>query len=191
RLTVKKVGGRGRGPSGFRISGEDEVGKPIELFTKKKAAADAIRDVYQDVADHEERLRRVKSLLRWDAESSGPGRTTPVATPPRTPPSLVTEQVAIDLTRRAVREVPPEGRFGPDKVFIAAVYDRVARDLGGSLDQFKRWLVQANQRQVVDLTRADAQGDMDPDLVQRSEVVDRGAAFHFVVDRAAQRHSWN
>lgn len=187
RLSVRRA--RDRGRSGFRVSGRDKFGESIDLFVRKKAAADSIRDVYHDVADRDERMRRVKNLLHWDAgsdpdasRSSSSTRVDPQVNP--RPPT--TEQAAAGVTRRAVREVPPAGRFGPDKVFISAIYDRVAPDLGWSLDQFKRWLVRANQDQILDLARADSQGDMDPDLLQRSEIVDRGAAFHFVVDRADQ-----
>lgn len=186
RLSVHRA--RDRGRSGFRISGEDELGESIDLFVRKKAAADSIRDVYHDVADRDERARRVKNLLRWDAESD-PG-AGPAASPRVDPRPPAAEPAAAEATRRAVREVPPAGRFGSDHVFISAVYDRIAPDLGWSLERFKQWLVRANRDQILDLARADSQGDMDPDLLQRSEIVDRGAAFHFVVDRAARGRAW-
>jgi hypothetical protein len=181
---------------GFRISGEDEFGRPIEFFVGKKTAADAIRDVYQEVSDPEDRLRRISNLLRWDAESSPAARSTVSAAqarPPTGPTAPATEQGALEMTRRAVLSMPSRGRFGPDKVFISAIYDQIAPALGWSIDQFKRWLAKANQEEALDLSRADGQGDMDADLVHRSEIVDRGATLHFVVDRTARavrRRDW-
>lgn len=81
------------------------------------------------------------------------------------------------------------GRYGASKVFIAAIWDKIGHRIGMSLDQYKRWLVAANREQYLDLARADTRGDMPADMLERSEIVDLGAAFHFVVDRAAQKFS--
>ena len=95
----------------------------------------------------------------------------------------------LEVVRDVVRRVPPSGRFGDENVFVSAVYDLAGPRLGWSLEQFKRWLVQANRDQAVRLCRADAQGDMDSTLVDRSEILDLGSAFHFVVDEDALRRS--
>lgn len=87
-----------------------------------------------------------------------------------------------EVVRAAIRRVPESGRFGPNKVFIADLYDAVAGEIGMSLPQFKRWLVGANREGVVLLARADTLGEMDDAQVSRSEIRDLGATFHFVLD---------
>lgn len=77
------------------------------------------------------------------------------------------------------------GRFGPDKVFIAAIW----RELQGdsrfremTIGQFKQQLVDANRARLLDLARADMVGAMDPTEVMQSEILNLGSSFHFVVD---------
>jgi hypothetical protein len=193
-LSVERVGRGDERGLGYRVFGWNDAGEHVDVFVRKKAAADAIRDVHGEVTDPVERGRRVDALVRWDREESeraqrppGPRTTSAPRAYGDRSASQSPDEVARDVTRRAVRGVPPSGRFGPDKVFISAIYDRVAPTLGWSLDRFKRWLVSANREQIIDLARADAQGDMDSDLVERSEVRDLGASFHFVVDHDAKK----
>lgn len=85
----------------------------------------------------------------------------------------------------AAREVGPDGRFGPHKVFISAIWRNLADDLhrrGMNIDDLKRRLVDANRAGLLSLARADLVGAMDPAEVKASEILDRGASFHFVVD---------
>jgi hypothetical protein len=85
----------------------------------------------------------------------------------------------------AVPRVGPTGRYGPEKVFISALWRALpdsAKSGGMTLEVFKRWLLDANAAGSVVLARADLVGAMDPTLVSESEVADRGATFHFVLD---------
>ena len=77
------------------------------------------------------------------------------------------------------------GRYGASKVFIAAIWRRLKTDpefRGVTLDQFKQRLVKANRDRYLSLARADLVGAMDPQEVTQSEISDRGADFHFVLD---------
>ena len=124
------------------------------------------------------------------AVSGSPARTTSgTASPPTSPgPATTPGDNLLTLVREAIPRIGADGRFGDEKVFVSAIW-RYLEDDGRlsdwSLDRFKRWLVTANRDQLVDLARADAQGDMDGGLVEESEINDRGATFHFVVDRKA------
>ncbi len=119
------------------------------------------------------------------ASKSQRTRATPsAATSP--PPSLSPVRLVLD----AVRDMPSSGRFGPDKVFISEIWDRVGPRLGMSLDEFKRWLIVMNRDRILNLARADLTGYMDPEQVERSEIRDRGASFHFVIDQVAERERW-
>ena len=87
--------------------------------------------------------------------------------------------------KKAVREMPRSGRFGPDKVFISEVWRVVSRDprIGAyTIEQFKNWLVAAQRDGVLQLARADLVGAMDPRLVRESEIQSLGSTFHFVID---------
>ena len=57
-------------------------------------------------------------------------------------------------------------------------------------DDFKRWLIVMNRDRILNLARADLTGYMDPEQVERSEIRDRGASFHFVIDKIAERERW-
>ncbi|HEY0189663.1 MAG TPA: hypothetical protein VGC42_00980 [Kofleriaceae bacterium] len=98
----------------------------------------------------------------------------------------------IEAVHDALTKVGTAGRFGGEKVFISALWHEVIRHRGLtdlSLGDFKRWLVDANRDQLIDLVRADLVGAMDPQLVAESEIEDLGATFHFVIDRRANdRH---
>lgn len=85
----------------------------------------------------------------------------------------------------AVLAVPAEGRFGPDKVFIIALWQQLGTEPGWcSLASFKRWLVEANMRTEITLVRADLVAAMDPATVAASEIRDLNSSFHFVIDRS-------
>lgn len=101
----------------------------------------------------------------------------------------------IDMFANSVKGVlgPPVVKFGPDKYFISSVYEEWKKHSnninhnGLTLDQFKRWLIEAQRQGYLALARADLVGVMDPSLVQQSETLanpsdPEGARYHFVQD---------
>lgn len=109
---------------------------------------------------------------------AGPSGNAPVVPPP--------EAALLTLVREAIPRVGSDGRFGAEKVFVSAIWKQIEharRPLDMSLSEFKRWLVTANRKQLLDLARADLVSAMDPKLVAESEIDDFGTRFHFVVDR--------
>ncbi len=86
------------------------------------------------------------------------------------------DRFAEDVRRAAART--EQGRFGDDRVFIAAVW----RTLGSALplEEFKERLVVANRAGLVRLTRADLVEAMDPAEVSASATHYLNATFHFV-----------
>ncbi|HET9624021.1 MAG TPA: hypothetical protein VFP84_21765, partial [Kofleriaceae bacterium] len=118
--------------------------------------------------------------------------TKPTTPPPikatvmTNPPGGRGADTLLHVVREAIPRVGADGRFGPEKVFVSALWHRIEHDRRVpdlSFDRFKRWLVTANRDQLIDLARADVVGAMDPKLVAESEIEDLGATFHFVVDR--------
>jgi GNAT superfamily N-acetyltransferase len=83
--------------------------------------------------------------------------------------------------------MPSKARYGRDDVFIYPLWRKVGKKIKMSLDEFKRWLVEQNRLQNLALVRADLVEEMDPDLVERSEIEDLGAHFHFVIDPRSRR----
>jgi hypothetical protein len=91
------------------------------------------------------------------------------------------------LVEEAVRAIGPDGRFGPYKVFISAIWRQLAHDRrrdGMTLADLKRRLLDANRAGTLSLARADLVGAMDPKEVATSEITDLGSSFHFVIDRS-------
>jgi hypothetical protein len=101
--------------------------------------------------------------------------SSPPSVPKTTTPDPVTR------VREAVTTMPASGRFG-DKVFISEIWHRVGRQVAPSLAAFKSWLVDQNRRGALILARADLIGALDPKKVAESEIKDRNATFHFVLD---------
>ncbi len=81
------------------------------------------------------------------------------------------------------RSLPATGRFHGDKAYISAVY-AVACDPRLSLAEFKAVLVELNQANLLDLSRADLVEAMPAALVAASEIDDRdqwgGSQYHFI-----------
>lgn len=142
---------------------------------------------------------------RWvcrDASPLGGSSVGPIGDPsPLAPVGVVVPppppaQNLLEVVRDTIPRIGAEGRFG-EKVYVSAIwrrieYDRKVGDL--SLDYFKRWLVGANRDGWLVLARADLVGAMDVKQVHESEIQDRGATFHFVLDprngaSVAQRES--
>jgi len=93
-------------------------------------------------------------------------------------------QNLLEVVRETIPRIGAEGRFG-EKVYVSAIWRTIERDRKAgelSLDHFKRWLVRANRDGWLVLARADLIGAMDAKQVNESEINDRGATFHFVLD---------
>jgi lambda repressor-like predicted transcriptional regulator len=91
----------------------------------------------------------------------------------------------LEVVRETIPQIGADGRFGSEKVFVSALWHRIERSIRPaelSLDHFKRWLVTANRDGSLVLVRADLIGAMDAKQVAESEIRDRGATFHFVLD---------
>lgn len=95
----------------------------------------------------------------------------------------------------AVRNVGSRSteRFGAKKVFISAVYvgftgGRSLTDVA-ALNAFKLRLIAAQSAGLLVLARADLVGAMPKAAVASSEVSDRCATYHFVLDASA-REPW-
>jgi hypothetical protein len=92
----------------------------------------------------------------------------------------------LGTVKNAVATMPARGRHrSSEKVFISELWRVISEDprirpIG--LKAFKRWLIDENRQQHLDLARADLVDDMDPKTVEDSEIVDLGASFHFVID---------
>jgi hypothetical protein len=114
--------------------------------------------------------------------STGEGNRITVSenrNPPPAPKDL------LDAVLYAIGRIGAEGRFG-EKVYVSAIWRAIERERmasGLSLDHFKRWLVGANRDRLLVLARADLIGAMDAKQVSESEIKDRGATFHFVLDQ--------
>ncbi|HEX7838345.1 MAG TPA: hypothetical protein VF469_12810 [Kofleriaceae bacterium] len=110
---------------------------------------------------------------------------TPVQVMP-IPGQPLSADALLTLVRDAIPTIGADGRFGPEKVFISAIWHRIegaGGELELSLERFKKWLLTANRDRLLDLARADLVGAMDPQLVAESEIEDLGSTFHFVLDR--------
>jgi len=130
---------------------------------------------------------------RRAAESAGqqglPKKSARLARLPKKTPAAAPEVPLEDFAasvKSAARDVFGAGRFGRDKVFIAAVW-RAARRSGRigkrlTLDAFKGELWRAHREGLLELSRADLTSAMPPGLVQESELRTHGglAHFHFV-----------
>jgi len=96
------------------------------------------------------------------------------------------ERAARKIERAA--RAPSARRYGPDKVFIASVWESLERDpelcpLGEA--GFKHLLVEAHRRGLVDLSRADLVAAMDPRDVAASETRHLSATYHFIARGAS------
>ncbi|HEY0476701.1 MAG TPA: hypothetical protein VGD37_04205 [Kofleriaceae bacterium] len=108
-------------------------------------------------------------------------QTAPADDPPVQPPA----PNLLEVVRETIPRVGAEGRFG-EKVYVSAIWRTIERDHKAgdlSLDHFKRWLVRANRDGWLVLARADLIAAMDARQVNESEINDRGATFHFVLDQ--------
>jgi hypothetical protein len=114
-----------------------------------------------------------------------PGAGREESAPPDGPGTQPAPQQLLEVVRETIPRIGTEGRFG-EKVYVSAIWRTIERDrkVGDlSLANFKRWLVSANRDGWLVLARADLIGAMDARQVTESEINDRGATFHFVLDQ--------
>ena len=126
-----------------------------------------------------------KAKTARKSNAHGKPKTAPSPIAARMPAPIAAPSDPLPVVLDAIRRVPASGRFGKQKVFISALWDRVGSKIAMSLPQFKAWLIAANRNRQLDLARADLVGAMDQDLVSKSEIDHMGATFHFVIDRDA------
>lgn len=125
-------------------------------------------------------------LFAIDSSQAPIGVSPPTHRSPSAPTEILAADKLLNMVQEAIPRIGSDGRFGPEKVFVSALWRHIEDDgrlPDLSLDRFKRWLVTANRDRLVDLARADSQGDMDGRLLEESEIHDLGATFHFVIDR--------
>jgi hypothetical protein len=123
-------------------------------------------------------------LVQHAPGSSPPAFPGPAAPAHAPGPTATPADMLLTLVREAIPRIGAAGRFGDEKVFVSAIWQHLEDDgrlTDWSLDRFKRWLVTANRDQLLDLARADAQGDMDSRLVEESEIGD-------VIPRTSKEH---
>jgi hypothetical protein len=131
--------------------------------------------------------------LASDGRTPAPGPDSPPrpmgvpAEQPKPPPPATQPSASnlLQVVREAIHRIGAEGRFG-EKVYVSAIWRTIERDRKAgdiSLDHFKSWLVRANRDGWLVLARADLIGAMDAKQIDESEINDRGATFHFVLDQ--------
>jgi hypothetical protein len=135
---------------------------------------------------------RLAALQAWVLPASSPApQATAAPAPARAPepvaaPATAPAPHSVDESLPAFAErvlstarTATSGRFGEDRVFISHVW----RALGDpALDEstFKNRLIEANQKRLLSLSRADMVNLMDPADVSASETRYLGATFHFI-----------
>jgi hypothetical protein len=180
--TLYWPGGSGGGGSRKRVSGN-----PVMRPHARTSPSCRWCPRFHTTAEHE--------LEETGSVPAQPGRRAPRTKAPRAASTAATTparpaqqrptspaQPPLALVRHAVAAVKGPGRFGDRKVFVSALWRRVGRKLGMSLDEFKQWLFAQHRERALQLARADFVAAMDPKLVASSEIRVPGAEFHFVVD---------
>ncbi len=80
----------------------------------------------------------------------------------------------------AASDITGAGRFGENKVFIAALYADVGAGFD-SIEEFKTELLSLAHKGLLSLCRADLVGAMNKAMVKDSLIDDGVSTFHFVV----------
>jgi hypothetical protein len=108
------------------------------------------------------------------------------ALPASAPPLTILEPLSLEPWAKqlqALADHAEHGRYGDDRVFIAAVW-RAAQGVPAlaepSLEAFKARLLEANRKRLLQLHRADLVGAMDRTLVRESETSHLNSTFHFI-----------
>lgn len=161
--------------------------KPVKAKAKTKArisrkAAGTRAKVTKKPTKTRKKSTKKSRSARGVGARAGSGTTRRSA--PSDPVAVVREAIA------QIKPGPPDkdgrlgasGRFGEDKIFISSLHGRVGKKLGMALPEFKRWLLDQLRHGTLILARADMPGMMPERLVKSSEISDRGATYHFVID---------
>jgi hypothetical protein len=126
---------------------------------------------------------RVAALQSWLIPSAEPARSSglPRASEPTAQASRPAEEGLHAFAERVlhIARGSASGRFGNDRVFISHVW-RAMRGQGLDEHSFKNRLVEANQKRLLSLSRADMVELMDPADVAASEIHHLGSTFHFI-----------
>jgi hypothetical protein len=173
--------------SGLKVSAKIKSAKDLQSFAgfaAREIAKASPKDVSLLTHLRCKGLYRIKSIKQSTSSTSPPVSTAPpAASQPKNGNILLT------AVQEAIPRIGTDGRYGPEKVFVSALWHSIERDNRAnhlSLDRFKHWLLEANRSRLIDLARADLVGAMDPKLVEESEIRDFGSTFHFVLDRQAE-----
>lgn len=175
--TLYWPGGSGGGGSRRRVSGNPVVRPHARTSPSCRRCGQ-----FHTTAEHE--LEETGSVPAQPGRRAPRTASTAASSPPRPAQRRPTSPASspLALVRHAVAAVRGPGRFGDRKVFVFALWQRVGRKLGMSLDEFKQWLFSQHRARALQLARADLVSAMDPKLVASSEIRVPGAEFHFVVD---------
>lgn len=183
-------GGAGGGGSRKRLKGSAPVVRP---HARTSASCRWCGQFHTTVEHEREAGANPQAAALHEAKSSRsrpPSKATRgakvTAAPRQSPRPSPPARSSLAIIRDAVKQVKGPGRFGDRKVFVSALWRRVGRKLGLSLDEFKRWLASQHRAGKLQLARADLVAAMDPEVVASSQMHDRGAEFHFVVDPEAK-----
>lgn len=104
---------------------------------------------------------------------------------------LTQARAILDHARLVSARTGDDGRpssrfgFGGCKVFVSALAEEMGID-AQALVEIIRPLIPLHDAEgapLLVMARADLVAALDPEAVRRSEILDRGASFHFVVDR--------
>jgi len=178
-----------------------ETDKPFTLAAVQSVllsrALQATRDVTPAQALHQLAARSV-GARRTDTESLRlaalrawalpAGETTPAQENPpasrstaSSPEAPLREEGLHTFAERVLQVArgSTAGRFGDDRVFISHVW-RAMQAPGLDEQSFKRRLIEANQKRLLSLSRADMVELMDPAELSASETRHLGATFHFI-----------
>lgn len=156
-------------------------GSPVAKPHKKTTASCKTCGRFHSTKEHERhagtgakpRPTRAKKVR----EARGSARKRRVETPTRRDPA--------DVVTEAVLSAPASDRFGDRKVFISRIWDKTKGELQMTLNEFKRWLVDAYMAGRLEMSRADLVAAMDPEVVAASSTRPEGQSYpewHFVVD---------
>ncbi|ADO71361.1 hypothetical protein [Stigmatella aurantiaca] len=124
---------------------------------------------------------RLAALQSWLIPTQ---ETGPDPEPPTTgsePPAIDSEEALSSFAERVLHTArsATSGRFGEDRVFISHIW-RAMQHPGLDEQSFKNRLIEANQKRLLSLSRADMVELMDPADVAASETRYLGATFHFI-----------
>lgn len=118
---------------------------------------------------------RLAALRAWAFASEQPTPASPM------PPEAAEEGLHAFAERvLRIARGATAGRFGEDRVFISHVWRSMQGPAGLDEQTFKGRLLEANQKRLLSLSRADMVELMDPAELAASEIKHLGATFHFI-----------